>query len=440
MRKSYYLILFSLFAGLSNNYAQTILNQDGKYGLADKDGKVVLKPIYDMVSGNEYLTTFFIVKQGGKYAYAYKVELDSLTNLNKEDCYWNISGFEFDSLHISMIGTSSYKLELAYTEIKYKKNGLWGMIYLQSIVDSDVGAFVAVNVAGLGKLRMREAKYDEILDENKYCFWTTRLKNKYGLLNAVKNVECTPQFDASPVLGKEEHLYNVKLKDKCGLIKFNDSTKAVEYIVPCRYEKIKDITNDTYVPIGRNDTMTIYSTIYKTPFTPLINGKPIVNNNDSQQVRLHMYLRRDNPYYYITVTKTNDKPSYSGDYNAIYLVDISQGKIIASYDEVGKYYRVLPSSKNGLISKVSSRPDESKSLYEFYNIETGELKFSLKLDADGYSAERYKDPYYSDEQQKDFLWEVFEPLSGNTHKVLGYYDFTNEKFTHLKPSFTPSGK
>ncbi len=167
MRKRILILILS-FAGILgglNLPGQSIIKQDGRFGIADDKGNVIAKPEFDSIWPlREYTNTFFIIKKKNKLAYCYRYELDSIYWLNESRRFWVTSRFDFDELQTMVVGLPGYSGSYSYTQIAYKQNGLWGIMYVQTKTGSGDGIFPSAGfyIAGFGALRLREAKYDSI--------------------------------------------------------------------------------------------------------------------------------------------------------------------------------------------------------------------------------------------------------------------------------------
>lgn len=207
--RTYLLLLLSLLylksqAQIAADFAPVIINQNGKYGILDEDGKTVVLPIYDTViaSFKDYtkyavprINPVFYIKKNGKYAFAYNLNLDTtMAHLDfpKEDWKWYVSEFKFDS-----IVEFSYEKQLYYHPLesygfqpfyilKYKTNGKWGLIYFPAIstVSKYSMAFVSVP-AYLGSCRITEARFDSIGKYNSDGFYDVLVNGKWRLLEVL---------------------------------------------------------------------------------------------------------------------------------------------------------------------------------------------------------------------------------------------------------------
>ncbi len=79
------LLLFISLLATQVMQSQTIIKQDGKFGLADLQGNTIHKPVYDSIFRMSKSTdiNLFYIKQNNKYAYCYYLEFDSTTWFNE---------------------------------------------------------------------------------------------------------------------------------------------------------------------------------------------------------------------------------------------------------------------------------------------------------------------------------------------------------------------
>ncbi|MCK6639554.1 MAG: hypothetical protein L6Q81_05665 [Bacteroidia bacterium] len=433
--------------------AQTILKQDGKYGVSDENGVIVLKPVYDSIIADEYTPTFFIIRNGGKYTYFYKHGFDSTTWIQKEDRHWILGEFEFDSMELQVIGASYYDLSFGYSVYKYSKASKWGLFYLQTYTVSGDGIFPSAGFYAYeyGKLELRDARYDAILRSEPDDFFTTYLNGRYGLWNVVTGEEYASEFDTIPVFrggngangwyGLRERY--VRKNGKWGVVRMIKKTKSLEYVVPCKCNKVSKIWDDLYGCTGYGDTITFFDNVSHTEYTPTLNGKPFVYTNDSINLHIDASLvdLQSPQSAVISVTyKNNSPPKSKIGYNELYYVNIRQKKITA-YNEPGKYYSICTAQQNGLLIKTDLRPSGSQRLYEFYNMETGEFRFSFSIDSSyRYRIDNYTPKNCAKEDEYRFVELTKFPYRGDKRivKGIGYYDFREEKFTRRKPKYKPS--
>ncbi|MCK6639556.1 MAG: hypothetical protein L6Q81_05675 [Bacteroidia bacterium] len=448
MRYTLLLIPF-LVLGSRYTFAQTVIKQDGKFGLADENGSIILKPNYDTVIAKATMPTFFILKNEGKFAYTYKVQTDSTTWLNEKEQYWTVSEFEFDSLYIRALAIQVHEdvSRTLYTHLQYKKNGLWGMIIIQSHLLSGSGIFVSAGsyATGLGRSYRREARYDAILGFEMDGFYVSRREGKYGLMNPGTNEDYTPEFDTIPVfkgwisygsdVGRRERY--VRKNGKWGVIQMNAKTKTLQYSVPCSCNEVKKVGVNTYACSGFGDTITLFDTLAHTSFIPLVNGSPIIVSKHSTRVLINEYdlSEKDSsdtkPFVLLVNNSKYPSPEKAAGHNEIYLIDLVTQKVTA-YNDSGTYYNLYLGTTY-LISQANLHPSSSNAQYKFYDLGTKEFLFDLVLDSNyllRYSF--YHPPRCYPEERYDMV-ELFYYDKKDRKKILGYYNSNTKRFTRRKP-------
>lgn len=445
--RTLFVISLSLFCVIHSPVSsQTIINQDGKFGVSDENGVVILKPLYDSIIGDDNAPTFFIVRNGGKYTYFYKHGFDSITWMKKEDRYWVLGDFEFDSLKPQVIGASYYNRSFGYSIFKYSKAGKWGMIYLQTYTVSGDGMFPSAGFYAYeyGKLGIREARYDAILRSEPDDFFTTYLNGKYGLWNVVTGEEYISEFDTIPVFKggdgakgwyglRERH---VRKNGKWGVVRMDEETKTLNYIVPCRCGKVSKVAPNTYACTGSRDTITLFNTITHTEYTPLVDGKPLIFSGDSMRISIYEYnIGEENPKgpkpLILSVTNNNNPPSdKSGGYNEFYWIDPVKQKVTA-YNDSGFYYNLYLGTTR-LISQVKLHSSTPELDYNFYDLETKQFLFKFSLDSSYTLTYGFYHPNKCSTQD-DSIAEFYYYDKKDRKKVVGYYNSTNKRFTRRKP-------
>lgn len=429
-------------------YSQTILKQDGKFGVGDENGAVVLKPIYDSIIGDEYAPTFFIVSNGGKFTYFYKQGFDSTTLFKREGRPWVMGDFEFDSLKVRIIGASGYD-RYVYTFIEFYKNNKWGILYLQTYTSSGGGIFPSAGFQAysFGTIRRREARYDAILDFQTDDFFTTYLNGKYGLWNVVTGEEYISEFDTIPVFkggngakgwhGLRERY--VRKNGKWGVVRMDEETKTLNYVVPCRCREVSrvDLRRMYYACTGSGDTITLFNTLNSTEYTPLVNGKPLIFSKDSMRISFIEYnIGEENPIgpkplVLEVENKNNLPPNKSGGCNQLYWIDPVNKKVTA-YNDSDSYYNYYLGTTR-LVGQVKLRSSTAEIEYNFYDLETKQFLFKFALDSSSLLlCLFYHPPKHHQKDEYDML-ELFYYDKKDRKKIIGYYNSNNKRFTRRKP-------
>jgi hypothetical protein len=480
MRKNLLIFILLFTSGLcySNLQSQSIIKQDGKYGLADDKGNILLKTEYDKIEQfDESTPSCFIVKKNKKFGYVYKVELDSTVWLNEKNRHWTFSKLEFDTIYGFIIGGARYSTSFGYTTMAYKKNNRWGMICIQTHAGSGDGIFpsMAFYVGGMGKAIVREAKYDTIFQrEAADNFYTTRLNGKYGFWEPTTNEVYEPEFDSIPLTiysyknhGDLPRNRYVSKNGKWGLVYLNKEKKSLEYKVPCMCNGLGRVRFGTYFCMGQNDTLQFYNAITRETYKPLIDGKQLQtvfywNPHDTPPYSLKEYIGRgpsfmgtDSMYYWlqsigdslVAIYKANNQPealqleSMSFPYRTtigIYFVDLKNKKNVFQFTEPGWSYEIIRFYESDPIYSpliIKGKYDEKTNMYirEYYDAKTGEFKFRLQ------TAEKYVIVSLKEKERGETkkYWFSFTCHTNAEYwkeegVVRGYYNLQTKKFSKRK--------
>lgn len=455
---------------------QIIIKQDGKFGLADKAGNTIHKPIYDSIYVMSKFTeiNLFYIKQNNKYAYCYYQEFDSTTWFKESQKKWITSPFEFDSLYGFWIGSVHYQGGFGYTTIGYKKNNLWGMLIFETHTGSGDGIFPSAGffVDGLGKVKQRNNKYDQITRSEKDDFYTTRLTGKYGFWEPITNEVYEPEFDSIPFTTETQLGSNyaprhrfIKKNGKWGYIYLNPETKKIQYKVPCMRNGLGGGGDSRiYYCMGQDDTLQFYNAITQERYVPLIDGKPLKtlfywkpldNRKFSLQEYIGSYeaiLGSDSMFYGIRGLGKNsdlfaikrktgkeekfpiiDSYTHNKTTISIYFVDIKNKINLFAFTDTMFYYDIIsplePYSQYApLLIKAQYNKDKNIYIREFYDALTGEFKFRLQ------STEKYLSYDQIKKETKNGIttWYQFTSYSSaksDEREIRGYYNLTTKKFS-----------
>lgn len=461
---SYLLWLFFCLLAFCRLQAQTVIKQDGRFGIADEKGNVVVKPEFDTIWPlKNYTNTFFVLEKNKKRGYCYRVELDSIKWMPEAQRYWITSAIEFDQLITKVVGSPAYSGSFTYTSIAYKKNGLWGIMFVQTRTGSGDGIFPSAGfyVEGFGHLRIREAKYDSIYRIDRDAFYTTRLNGKYGFWEPTTNEVYEPEFDSIPIVKRKDYSTEdlprhrfVKKNGKWGLIYLNEQTKKIEYKVPCLCNGLGNLNAELYYCMGQNDTLQFYSTKTKQTFKPLIEGKPITTafywrpwNNAKFSYQAYIgnpgwLVGTDSTFYYLDVKhdryitfdiEKNSKELFPVVGNnlhektttSVYVIDMQENKITLSFtDTTCSYF----SGYESLIVKANYNSKTQKYTRDFYDDQTGILKFSITTPEQFLFMENVK----KETRRGQTTWYKFTSYQTEKYengKAQGYYNLTTKKFS-----------
>lgn len=223
------------------------LEQDGKYGVIDKEGNIVVEPRYIKVDiPNPTRNIFVVTEEGNTNSYA----IDSSGN--------NIYS-QYESIEAININTLSSNIPYEKTVLKYKENGLYG------IIDLD------------GK-EITDSIYDSIssIDYKEGCL-KVEVEGKYGIIN-IKGTELVkPEYDLVLADGyyDEENKYKdagfvLRIKTDDGY-RFGYADRKGKIILEPLYNEVNRITEilskDVYLITSNNGRYGLIK-----------NGKEILKN------------------------------------------------------------------------------------------------------------------------------------------------------------------
>lgn len=208
------------------------LEQDGKYGVIDKEGNVVIEPKYVLLDIPNPTRDLFVVQNEGN------------TNSHLIDKNGNEMYSQYESIEAININTISSNIPYEKTVLKYKENGLYG------IIDLD------------GK-KITDSIYDEIssIDYKEGCL-KVKVEGKYGIIN-IKGTEIVkPEYDLVLADGyyDEESKYEnagfiLRIKTDDGY-RFGYANKKGKIILEPLYNEINRITElegkDIYLITSNN--------------------------------------------------------------------------------------------------------------------------------------------------------------------------------------------
>ncbi len=363
------------------------------------------------------------------------------------------------------IGDLHYHSGFGYTTIGYKKNGLWGMLFVQTHSGSGGGMFPSTGfyVDGLGKMTRRENKYDQITISEKDNFYTTRLKDKYGFWEPITNEVYEPEFDSIPITKRKDYSTEdlprhrfVKKNGKWGLIYLNESTQTIEYKVPCLCNALGGINAELYYCKGKDDTLQIYFTPTNKILKPIIEGNQIKLDfywkpwdNDTHFTfqkyigENTLILGNDSIFYELRLRDKQELILYKmknipepfpvlGDYEfdkttaSVYAINIQENKIIfALTDTTCSYFSGYAPF---IIINAHYNSKTKKYTRYFYDDQTGVLKFSITTQEKFLFMGEVK----KEKRRGQTTWYKFtssRTTSSDHGVVRGYYNLQTKKFS-----------
>lgn len=289
-----------------------VLNVDDKYGVAKKDGSIVINPEYDEVQIPNRDQEIFVVKKGNDY---------SVLNANNEKILegnGEVTGIE---------GTNSWgKKVYNNTVLKYQISGKYGLLSFD------------------GK-RITDAIYEELVSlEEKYGEIRAKKDGKFGVINIKGVILVHAKYDYVRGDGYSN----------------NDSNKEAGYIVGVKSDK-----GMSYGYLDKTEKEIIkpeQETLYRV--TEIKDGN--VYLVASQNGRYALYKNKDNvtDYKYLRVDYSNSGKCFIVQKNKTYGVVNLDGKVVIpeEYDElliVGIYVRAYKDDQDYIFDLNGAAVEDS---------------------------------------------------------------------------------
>lgn len=359
----------------------TTLVHEGKYGVIDKTGTIVVEPIYNAIQiPNPSKPVFVCI---GEYDEENKQYITKVFNDKNEQLFQEYEGIQVIQLETN-IETNPYEKNT----LVYKKDGKYGLIDIQgkeitkpiyeeiSSVKYKEGTFTIKQDGKVGVINLKgkiiiKPEYETIMSDN---YYNEKTKNKttgfivskktqegylYGYVNyhgkVILDTEYT-ELERVTAIANEKDLYFIAFKNgQAGLL------KEKKVILNYEYQDIQySSSNDIFV-VQRNSKQGVVSkegnTIVNTTYDSIVFGGMYINAKKGNNLYLFdlnggsvedkniiSKISTGNPNYFITV-----------DQNDIYSIVDKEGKVLIdnnySYIEYlpGDYFIVARDGKNGII-------------------------------------------------------------------------------------------
>lgn len=409
-----------------------------------------MQPIYETVKYYPYrLENFFLVRQNYKYTYAYKVthfhnpkvhegnsiyiDIDKLASP-----YWVISDFEYDLIDPLFNFKSKSPTDLF---MKYKKDGMYVVIHIESRAESRSMVFTEIYHHELGKNTVFPPIYNQIFFSDKSIF-PVQKNDKFGFIFNGKS-DCTDSFyvnnteikyDEIPrhiSYNTDERTYTIRIKEnqKYGFLTFDYDSCKPKYQIPCECKtEIKQSYDSFFHPSSifvcektEANTMIVYNEVNKQKFE-----LPAIEKEEA----IFQIFNTKNGNQYLLIEYTNDKKvnrkiDQLEKYEDIYVVDIKNEKMKMSFlGNENVSYENYTIKGIPLIMK-QTKTDNGFS-YDFFDIETGQILFSIPPAKKGY--------HYNFDLNfncKSLLVLYYKTGKG-FKKNLGCYDYETKTYTKGK--------
>lgn len=433
----YFILIFGLIS-VNLCISQSVIKDKGKQGIIDNDGTIILPPIYDNVmSAPQYLSDFFLVKHNNKYAYVYKMTCSyekvykkktfSLYPTKLANPQWVISDFEYDEFYPFF---NFRDKEIAELHMKYKKDGLYGLIYLEAYPEDKSRIFTSLYYDKLGKMTVLPLIYNEIFP-NEHFIFPVQKNNKFGFIFSdrnnytdslyVNNTEI--KYDTLPELisyDRDVGTYTVGIREnkKYGLLEFNYNHYQPKIKIPCECR-----TEVQQMYILFNKVTSVFICKESDAYTMIV-----YDEENNQRFELPVLEKKGGAFYllkaengnkYIVIelrsTKENIEINKHQPYEDIYIIDVKNEKMKISFlGNENVSYENLTMDNMPLIMR--STKTENGFSFDFFDIETEQILFSLPPKKESYY-------YRIDMDFNNDKLLISHPLENGLRRSVGYYDY-----------------
>lgn len=293
-------------------YTYYVLNVDDKFGVANKEGNIIISPEYDEVQIPNHDQPIFVVKNGD----GYKVMNDKGEQILDKNL--SITGIE---------GTNSWGDKVFNnTVLKYAENGKYGLMSFE------------------GK-KITDPIYEELVSlEEKYGEVRAKKDGKYGVINIKGNILVHAKYDYVKGDGYSN----------------NDSNKEAGYIVG---NKSNNGMSYGYLDKNEKEIVKIeQETLYRVTEIKDSNAYLVASQNG----RYAIYKNNDNltGYKYLRIDYSNSGNCFVVQKNKTYGVANLEGNVVIpeEYDEllvVGIYVRAYKADKDYIFDLNGAAVEDS---------------------------------------------------------------------------------
>lgn len=433
------------------------LEQDNKYGVIDKTGKIVVEPTYNGIQiPNPSKPVFICIGEYDKEAKEY----DTKAFNDKGEQLFS----EYDKIETISVETNIETTPYEKSTLIYRKDGKYGLITLEgkqitepiyeeiNSINYKEGTFAVKFEGKFGAINLKgkeiiKPEYETITSDN---YYNEKTKNKttgfivskktengyrYGYINyrgkVILKTEYT-ELERITEIANEKDLYFIAFREgQAGLL------KKTKVILNYEYEDIQySSLNDVFV-IQRNGKQGVVSkkgeTIVNAEYDTITFGGMYIaarkgNNTylfdlvgaSIESKEIVSKTATTNPNYFITV-----------DQNDIYNVIDSEGKIVIdnnySYIEYlsGDYFIVAKDGKNGVID-ITGKSVVDLAYTSIFRLNDTEIIQAEKIESktiDLYSSNMHK--IASQENASIITGKDYILLASD--KEFAYYDFSGNK-------------
>lgn len=363
-----------------SEYNYFILEQNGKYGVIDKSGNIVIDADYEAVQiPNPSKDIFICIKE---YNQDTKEYATVVYNGKKEEILSNYNNVQAVAIFTN-INSTPYERSL----LTYKENGKYGLIDLQgkeitkpiydeiSSINYKEGTFLVKQNEQEGIINMKgktiiKCEYESVTSDNYYNedqnnekagFIVSKKTDdgyRYGYINYRGSKIVKPiftQLERVTEISDDKNIYFIAFKDgQAGLLKNNKEIVNYEY-EDIQYNVLSDVfiiqRNGKYGATTREGKTILYPE-YSSVYTGGIYINAVKDNvievfdlqGNKIETDINSKIKTENSNYYITIDKNNIYKVVDANENVIINNDYNYMEYLP-----GDYFIVARDSKNGVV-------------------------------------------------------------------------------------------
>lgn len=363
-----------------SEYNYFILEQNGKYGVIDKSGNIVIDADYEAVQiPNPSKDIFICIKE---YNQDTKEYATVVYNGKKEEILSNYNNVQAVAIFTN-INSTPYERSV----LTYKENGKYGLIDLQgkeitkpiydeiSSINYKEGTFLVKQNEQEGIINMKgktiiKCEYESVTSDNYYNedhnnekagFIVSKKTDdgyRYGYINYRGSKIVKPiftQLERVTEISDDKNIYFIAFKDgQAGLLKNNKEILNYEY-EDIQYNVLSDVfiiqRNGKYGATTREGKTILYPE-YSSVYTGGIYINAVKDNvievfdlqGNKIETDINSKIKTENSNYYITIDKNNIYKVVDANENVIINNDYNYMEYLP-----GDYFIVARDSKNGVV-------------------------------------------------------------------------------------------
>lgn len=363
-----------------SEYNYFILEQNGKYGVIDKSGNIVIDADYEAVQiSNPSKDIFICIKE---YNQDTKEYATVVYNGKKEEILSNYNNVQAVAIFTN-INSTPYERSV----LTYKENEKYGLIDLQgkeitkpiydeiSSINYKEGTFLVKQNEQEGIINMKgktiiKCEYESVTSDNYYNedqnnekagFIVSKKTDdgyRYGYINYRGSKIVKPiftQLERVTEISDDKNIYFIAFKDgQAGLLKNNKEIVNYEY-EDIQYNVLSDVfiiqRNGKYGATTREGKTILYPE-YSSVYTGGIYINAVKDNvievfdlqGNKIETDINSKIKTENSNYYITIDKNNIYKVVDANENVIINNDYNYMEYLP-----GDYFIVARDSKNGVV-------------------------------------------------------------------------------------------